>query len=215
MITIARDFENQYSDPQSMNEDYWTMLILSSSNFFPPPTQEHPDIDWEMVINESGSRIAEVTIIVYAIGNAEERWGKLNEYIESLLVEDFMDPKAYTMLLFDDETFSRSRLYFWIIGCLNEFDLSIEDNIKQWKLFRQARISHHLESSSHSHNTELDKLRKLDGLGEQIRQRLENLQTQFRAKIATVQALRDGVSVPFKISHFILGTLKLKVSLAL
>jgi hypothetical protein len=50
-----------------------------------------------------------------------------------------MDPEAYVKLLFDDGNFSRSRLYFWVIGCLNEFDISIE-HIKQCTLFREARV---------------------------------------------------------------------------
>jgi hypothetical protein len=57
-----------------------------------------------------------------------------------------MNPKDYVKLLFDDEIFSWSRLYFWVIGCLNEFDISIGDNIKQWKLFQQACVSPRLES---------------------------------------------------------------------
>lgn len=113
---------------------------MSSSNFFKQPAQIDLDMDWRAVLSEENLLIAEAIIVVAAMRNVEDRWRDLNEYIGSLLVEDFMDPKSYTMLLFDDETFSRSRLYFWIIGCLNEFDISIEDNIKQWKLFRQARI---------------------------------------------------------------------------
>lgn len=52
-----------------------------------------------------------------------------------------MDPDAYVILFFDDDKVSRSRLYFWIIGCLNEFIISIEDNmiivIKNGKVFHR------------------------------------------------------------------------------
>lgn len=154
---------------------------------------------------------AELSCIVYALKEIDERWRKLNDHIASLLVEDFMDPKTYTTLLFDDETFSRSRLYFWILGCLNEFNVSIEDNIKQWKLFRQARISRVLdppskspsksspESSPESSPFTFDKsrdftrLQELDKRAGEILRSLEDLQAQFKAKMAMVQALRDGV----------------------
>lgn len=56
-----------------------------------------------------------------------------------------MDPDAYVTLLFDDDRFSRSRLYFWIIGCLNEFLISIEDNmmivIKDGKNFDRSSMT--------------------------------------------------------------------------
>jgi hypothetical protein len=67
---------------------------------------------------------------VYALRGAAKRWAELNQYIGGMLSEDFMDPKAYVRLLFDDETISQSRLYFWVIGCLNEFDISIEENME-------------------------------------------------------------------------------------
>lgn len=157
------------------------------------------DIKWKSVLSKKDLLIAEAIIIVVAIKKVEDRWRDLNEYIGSLLVEDFMDPKSYAMLLFDDETFSRSRLYFWIIGCLNEFNISIEDNIKQWKLFRQARIDPELEKLEdldieEKHRDKLKKLQNLYMLGEEIRQGLEDVQSQFQAKLATVQNLRDGVS---------------------
>jgi hypothetical protein len=84
---------------------------------------------------------AEFASVVYALKVVEKRWRSLNEYIGGLLTEDFMDPTAFTKLLFDDEDFSRSKLYFWATGCLNEFEASIEDNILQWKLFRMARMA--------------------------------------------------------------------------
>jgi hypothetical protein len=180
----------------------WTVLVLSSSNFFKQLAQNDLDIDWKLVLSEESVLMAQTVIIVDAISKVENRWRDLIEYIGGLLVEDFMDPKSYGMLLFDDETFSWSRLYFWIIGCLNEFDISIEDNIKQWKLFRQARIDPRLELLQESLNdipdigvsNEWDELQDIRKRGEEVRQGLEDLQSQLRAKLATVQMLRDGVS---------------------
>lgn len=157
---------------------------------------------WTSLLGEQSLLFAETTTIIAAIRKVEHRWRDLNEYIGSLLVEDFMDPKSYAMLLFDDETFSRSRLYFWIIGCLNEFDISIKDNIKQWKLFRQARIDSELarlkaefqETEDIEYFGEIVDLQNLSTRGEEVRQELEDVQSQFRAKLATVQSLRDGVS---------------------
>lgn len=196
MIATARHTQKvQQSNSQSKVEDYWTMLILSPTGFFTSSTGQKSAIDLGMVEKEASVHTAELSIVVHALRKVEMRWTQFNEYIGSLLVEDFMDPKAYTMLLFDDETFSRSRLYFWIIGCLNEFDTSIADNIKQLKLFRQTRIRDVSNSESQPAEGSLRlRFQTLKKETEEIQQNLEGLQAQFRAKLATVQALRDGVS---------------------
>ncbi|KAI2636672.1 hypothetical protein GGS21DRAFT_489429 [Xylaria nigripes] len=79
------------------------------------------------------------------------------------------------MLLFDDENFSISRLYFRVIDCLNELIISIADNIKQRELYRQARL--------------LDPSTSRSQLGYYS---LEDLRAQFQAKLETVHALHDG-----------------------
>jgi cell division septation protein DedD len=124
---------------------YWTMLLLSPPKFFEKPLETRkwktgPGKEWKKVGSQPNKLSAEIACIVYALKEVVSRWIKLNEYISELLMENFMDPEAYDKLLFDDENFTRSKLYFWIIGCLNEFDVSIEDNIKQWELFREARV---------------------------------------------------------------------------
>lgn len=257
-------------------ERYWTMLILSPSGFFPLPTETtredgekkkartpvktaDTNIRWKIDVGQASQQTAELSCIVYALREVDKRWRQFNEYIGSLLVEDFMDPKAYTTLLFDDETFSRSRLYFWILGCLNDFDADIEDNIKQWTLYRQARLRHLLDLSPESSSApspqsssapspplssepspeispeqslrsppgpssksagkkvldprlestpepleeasplpfdsakDLIRLRELDKEAQQIKQFLEDLRKEFKARRATVQGLRDGL----------------------
>ncbi|KAF2184726.1 hypothetical protein K469DRAFT_578976 [Zopfia rhizophila CBS 207.26] len=117
-----------------------------------------------------------------------------------------MDPKIYVKLIFDDESFTRSRLYFWVIGCLNEFLVSIEDNTKQWKLFREARVTPLLkplpksrdvpqnpDSSTPYHRSEIQRLQSLDQSAEGIRENLEILRSRFKNQLETVKALRDGL----------------------
>jgi hypothetical protein len=168
------------------------MLILSSSGFFSSPTGAEADRDWKLVMGQRSQQTAEFSIILYALRKVEERWRQFNEYIGSLLVEDFMDPEAYTELLFDNETFSRSKLYFWAIGCLNEFTISIEDNIKQVKFFRKARIPYSPNSPAMLSLPE--ELQTFDDEARKIGQSLEDLKAQFEAKLVTIQTLRDGVS---------------------
>jgi hypothetical protein len=118
-----------------------------------------------------------------------------------------MEPRIYVKLIFDDESFTRSKLYFWVIGCLNEFLVSIEDNIKQWKLFRETRVTLLLKylpmSGDESQNadatfpyrrSQLERLQSLDQSTEGICENLESLRLGFTTQLETVKALRDGVS---------------------
>lgn len=174
----------------------WTILILSPSAFFPTSAEGIPATIANTGVSFTSQQTAQLSFVVYALDKLEKQWTVLNEYIASLLVEDFMDPETYTKLLFDDEIFSRSRLYFWIIGCLNEFDVSIEDNIKQSRLFRQGRVEpllNSLRSQSIPEPQDSTRLRDLEKRAEELEQGLEDIQAQFRAKIETVQSLREGL----------------------
>lgn len=205
---------------------YWTMLVLSPSGFFEKPPEPKPEptrdvwekavtleTDWKTVRSQPIKISAEVACIVYALKEVVKRWTDLNEYISKLLMEDVMDPEVYVQLLFDDETFSRSRLYFWVIGCLNEFEVSIADNIKQWELYRLARVIPALatnsanlsvdnsqvfpfSSGSHfDHNIDsANGLVSLDREAEELRESLEYLRGEFRNKLRAVEILRSGVS---------------------
>ncbi|KAK3397635.1 hypothetical protein B0T20DRAFT_453711 [Sordaria brevicollis] len=112
-----------------------------------------------------------------------------------------MNPKDYCNLLFDDETFSRSRLYFWILGFIIKVQPCIEDNITQWNLYQQARIQplkEGLKSKEHSELTTversiLESITKYDKRGNDIKQDLENLKKRFDAISESVRALRDGL----------------------
>lgn len=166
------------------------ILLLSTSGFAVKLRESKLDM-----------KIPELPYIVCALGLVAVQWTELNDYIAGLLSEDFMVPESYVKLLFDDATFSRSRLYFWIIGCLNEFDVSIADNIKQWDLFREASWTAFPPGQNsgdnsqetdpgHLSNRQPDLFKEADDL----RETLENLRSQFRNQLETVKALRDGVS---------------------
>jgi hypothetical protein len=209
---------------QEESEKYWTLLLLTPSGFFERPSynQDRFIIDWKNE-KELSKPLAELIFISHALKEVANRWTSLHEKIEGLLSKDFMDPRAYVRLIFDDENFTQSKLYFWVIGCLNEFLVSIEDNIKQWKLFRDARVTpllkHLPKSDDESQNTtstspysrsELERLRSIDLYTEGIRGNLESLKSRFTTQLETVKALRDGVSdtifiwVPTQKSSYIL-----------
>ncbi|KAF7897147.1 hypothetical protein EAF00_005375 [Botryotinia globosa] len=174
------------NDPQEEESELcWTFMLLAPSNIFPSheaidfDKARSSDLDMRDIAIQSCMLTAELTSILYAMRLVVQRWEELYQHIEGLLHEDFMDPATYVKLLFDDENFSQSRLYFWVIGCVNEFQISIEDNIKQWTLFREARVESYLErnqgdasrdndSSSTSSRMKMGKQKKVPGAAEEI-----------------------------------------------
>ncbi len=101
-----------------------------------------------------------------------ERWDRIAEYFSKLLGhrDTLSDPDAHDSLLFDDDSFSRSRKYFWAINYLAELDISISGNIVE------------LEKFAVGNNSLREQLKQLYYLRERIRdQRDEAI------------ALRDGL----------------------
>lgn len=192
-----RDIENENFAPL-----YTTILLV------PDGFQRMP----RYIIHQRTALQAELRCILFGLQEVIEKWAALDQYLGRLLVEDFMDLKEYVKLLFDDENFTRSRLYFWAIGCLNEFDISIADNIKQWDLYYAARlepvidgplkqwVEQELDNARiippRKHGTGQDELLRIKARvknGLEYRETLVNLQAQFKNKLETVKALRDGV----------------------
>ncbi|KAF7930093.1 hypothetical protein EAE99_004286 [Botrytis elliptica] len=183
-FTILARSESCKGPQQEESELCWTLLLLTPSDFFPShkavdlfPNSPGPDM--RSIVIQKCMLTAELTSILYAMRLVVKRWDELYQHIEGLLHEDFMDPATYVELLFDDENFSQSRLYFWVIGCVNEFQISIEDNVKQWTLFREARVESYLErnqgdvsrdndSSSTSSKVRTGKQKKVPGPAEEI-----------------------------------------------
>ena len=134
---------------------------------------------------------AELNLIAQGLHKISERWTEFHAFFDFTLdgSDALMDPSEHDNLLFDDGAFSRSRRYFWAIDCLTEFDLSISDNINQWKLFKQARVLPLLDAHA---LPELD-YRQFQQAEMQCRT-LHVQRDNFRHKLASTKALRDAVS---------------------
>ncbi|PVH79998.1 hypothetical protein DL98DRAFT_400564, partial [Cadophora sp. DSE1049] len=90
-------------------------------------------------------------------------------------------------LLTDDETFTRSKTYFWTIATLKEIDLRITDNIQEISQFIDSRAPSRAEAE---HKTEFKHYRKK--LTYQLHDFKDTAQ-QLRAKRLEVIDLRDGL----------------------
>jgi hypothetical protein len=202
-------------------DPFYTILLLVPEGFqIKRPGEEfRGDAIPKYGLEERTALQAELLYITQCLEQVIERWIQLDLYLDNLLVEDFMDPTQYSALLFDDENFTRSRKYFWAIGCLNEFIISVADNVKQWDMYHEARIKKFLELTYAADSLtaasvlqpgeyvertfgtytvrhgdqEMENLRRVVQRGMNNRETLVNLQDQFEKKLETVKALRDGL----------------------
>ncbi|KAF4182896.1 hypothetical protein CNMCM7927_009438 [Aspergillus lentulus] len=82
-----------------------------------------------------------VALILQALRDAADSWEQVANHLSSLVDDQgaIFDPDEHDRLLFDDNTFSRSRLYFWAIDCLGMFIPSISATMREWQNFWEAR----------------------------------------------------------------------------
>jgi len=116
-------------------------------------------------------------------------WGEVLDYFEHLVSERdiFLNPERHDGLLSDDESFSRSKRYFWAITTLKELDLSISDNLLQIRRLLDARAPVTIEKLR---KAELEDARSCL----EIRYKeIEGVATKLREKRQEAGDLRDGV----------------------
>jgi hypothetical protein len=130
-------------------------------------------------------------ILSDCLNDVLDRWDNLRRHLERLLDErhTIMNPSDHDELLWDDETFTRSRKYFWAIHCLTEFHLSISDNILQWESYYSARIEP-LRKVGLLSKSDLEKLGSIESssIG------MKSIRSYFADQLESTKALRDGVS---------------------
>jgi hypothetical protein len=102
-------------------------------------------------------------------------WTKISDYIETFVANQstFLDEEEHDLLLFDDDTFSRSRQYFWIITAVGEFVSIIDETETLYKT-----LIEHLG----------------DGLLRSSERRFLSIRERLYSQKERAAALRDGVS---------------------
>jgi hypothetical protein len=185
----------RFGRPLSNANRHWTLLVLAPDRFF-----DEKNISFPMNASSLGraqatgyplGRLNQLGAELHMIGQGLERitarWAEFLSYFDYVLDggDSLMKPAEHDNLLFDDGAFSRSRRYFWAIDCLSEFELSITDNINQWKMYMVARVP------SSTGLSEMDQ-RQLAFAERQYRV-LQNQRESFRQKLVSTIALRDAV----------------------
>ncbi len=164
--------------PDPAASQFWTMLYMYPNSFEPYDNTsdfEHYDTVLSPINGRDAAGALEV-MVEFSIRMVIQRWTKILEYFTWLLGHrnTLSDPDAHDSLLFDDDSFSRSRRYFWAINYLAELEISIYGNIIQLERFIGERLPYKL-------------------LREQLSQ-LQYLRERILAQRYEAIELRDGVS---------------------
>jgi hypothetical protein len=125
-----------------------------------------------------------VSITSEVISRLMRDWTAISEYLERFVINEFtfLDEERHDLLLFDDDTFSRSRQYFWVISTINEFLPIIDQTLHTCK-----DMNHRGWSEEYR-----------DLILEEDRRKLEGIKKRFESQKLRAEALRDGVSLTFR-----------------
>ena len=170
-------------DPlQGSHSKYWTSIYLCPFKF--DLYEKVP-----VIISTQDAPSIAADMIEFSMRQIITRWSEIADYFAWLIGhrDALADPDTHDSLLFDDDSFSRSRRYFWAINYLAELDVSIEGNCTQleqwigmWPTYTKVQ-SKELGAEVKTLPERLEQLRGLQG-------RLRGLRQE-------AFALRDGVSL--------------------
>jgi hypothetical protein len=137
---------------------------------------------------ESDDEFIAADLLTQAVACVVNQWTAIAKHLKSFIVDHhlLLDPEGHDRLLFDDDSFSRSRKYFWVINFLAECDSRIDENLQEIDL-AMSDWSKKLEPEGkwHLYSQHLDEKSS----------KLREIQSNLRGKRAETIALRDGVSI--------------------
>lgn len=107
-------------------------------------------------------------------------WTAVSEYVEQFIAgqDTFLHEDEHDQLLFDDDNFTRSRQYFWVITSTGEFISIIDETINQYN-----NVSEWVSRGKEEQRNHVN-----------FRRKLETIKEKFERQRARATVLRDGVS---------------------
>jgi hypothetical protein len=126
---VGRPLEFDPSAVKDQGTDFWTVLLLT------------PVLGWERPWSQGNPATYVLLLIKEGLQAAADAWEGIRTHFSMILGDQdtILDPQGHDELLFDDDTFSRSRLYFWAMDSLDKFLMQIENTITEWEDFWAAR----------------------------------------------------------------------------
>ncbi|KAM5352849.1 hypothetical protein ACJ41O_005571 [Fusarium nematophilum] len=181
-LTVGCFYIDNASDPQRppLDETVWTMLVLS------------PDSQRLRSDSPCRSNIFMLGYIYDGLRQAADAWDAIRSSLTSVTDTEppILDPRQHDDLLFDDDTFSRSRQYFWVVNSLESFKTLIDDAVEEWTRLQGCWPSILQGAEEGEISQEAQEL--LAGVEAQVA-RLRELSARFAFTHEKTKALREGL----------------------
>ncbi|PMD50854.1 uncharacterized protein K444DRAFT_576582 [Hyaloscypha bicolor E] len=173
---------------------FWTILVL-----LPPDGFKSQIDEWEFKAIASKNfplLVLMARLCILALRSAWVGWYTLVQYIDGLLGtgSEIFDLEAHDNLIFEDDLYTRSKRYFWVINCLNESEKVITRNTQVWVGYRDNVLFPFGQTLLKEGDAEMSK--ELDGAIQECNERqvdLENIKKEFNEQRTKAIALRDGL----------------------
>ncbi|OAL49337.1 hypothetical protein IQ07DRAFT_644514 [Pyrenochaeta sp. DS3sAY3a] len=206
-FTLAAFFPSGYNGDFRFqpSTDYWTILLLAPSSYLGDSERLRPSSSYTFLLD----------LIARGLENATDDWNPIVDHISSLLNYPILDPASHDELLYDDDAFTRSRMYFWAVNSLEVFIDQIKSAVEEWDHFWEAsekKIRAHASASrareekilrdsgcpQHFIDRRLKKapealVTEAFGRVQFQARRLEDLHIQFEALHKRASTLREGL----------------------
>lgn len=157
------------------------------------------DILKDALAEENSMQAAMLVLVGYALRTAATEWQQMASYFDTLVGENLLNqaestllsPEKHDLLLFEDESFSRSRKYFWVVEAATTFIDKISDSINAWERYRAREVDPYLPLNDWKDHGKL--LRGLEAADSEVA-KLKAVQYQLEKHLERTKLLRDGVS---------------------
>ena len=152
-----------------------------------------------IAVTENSSMQATLLVLVrYALHTAATEWQKMALYFDTMLgsspINDqnstLLSPQKHDRLLFEDEGFSRSRKYFWVIDALTKFMEEIEEAQDAWERYRVHEVDPFLQIGAWEDHDMIP--HKLEKAKDEVA-KLEAVRRRLEKHLERTKVLRDGV----------------------
>ncbi|SPJ74961.1 uncharacterized protein FTOL_04692 [Fusarium torulosum] len=202
-FTIGCSYQDSVSSHgRSTGESFWTILIMKppwgkADPVYPPKASLRNALPRGNV--QYCSEDVMLDAIRRNVRRAAEDWSSVQVALSPIIDHGplFLDPNQHDNLLFDDDTFSRSRRYFWVVSCLESFQAVIDDAIEEWEKFcaewpdMMMGIDPAEESSTTETSQDMTR-RVLDEIETQV-DRLRDISARFESSRDKTKVLREGL----------------------
>ena len=172
----------------------WTILFMEPISWY----DDLEDTLRTAITEDISMQAAFLVLVGYALHFATLEWQRMALYFDTLLspnsINDhesaLLSPDKHDRLLFEDESFSRSRKYFWVIDALTRFIDEIEEIQDVWERYYIQEVDPALKQlTGNSYDVVARNLLKAK---DEI-SKLNSVRRRLERHLERTKVLRDGV----------------------